>query len=385
MSRTDAPLVPTDEGLNHQITETFASVLQADRSWTEKVCLSIGAKDGSAQIGFGLGKYLNRNVMDAYAGVSRGVEQWTVRTSRQLMPEPDKSSVGVIHYEVIEPLKRIRVRLEENPVQPIAFDIELDCCEIPPFLENHEFRRQIGGYRTDNDLVRYHQVGVPRGWLLLDGQRYQINPEDWYCSRDHSWGLRYGVGIEPADIMPGIDSSQFPMNFLWSPMRLLRPDGSAYSIHHFYMKVPIPGVPKTFYGGVENPDGSRQAFTDLEPNMRYDPLNRRLLGGELVFTEQDGAKRTLGIEVISATGFHLGTGLYFGLDGHFHGEWRGPAHADGEYIADCSDPDVARRIHQIRDCLVRVSDGDAVGFANYQTIVNGEWPELGLSGADSFI
>jgi len=147
----------------------------------------------------------------------------------------------------------------------------------------------------------------------------------------------------------------------------------------------IPGVPKTFYGGVENPDGSRQAFTDLEPNMQYDPLNRRLLGGELVFTEQDGAKRTLGIEVISATGFHLGTGLYFGLDGHFHGEWRGPAHADGEYIADCSDPDVARRIHQIRDCLVRVSDGDAVGFANYQTIVNGEWPELGLSGADSFI
>ena len=37
MSRTDAPLVPTDEGLNHQITETFASVLQADRSWTREI------------------------------------------------------------------------------------------------------------------------------------------------------------------------------------------------------------------------------------------------------------------------------------------------------------------------------------------------------------
>lgn len=32
MSGTDAPLVPTDAGLNHQITETFGSVFQADRS-----------------------------------------------------------------------------------------------------------------------------------------------------------------------------------------------------------------------------------------------------------------------------------------------------------------------------------------------------------------
>ena len=145
MSRTDAPLVPSDEGMNHQITETFASVLQADRSWTEKVCLSVGAKNGSLQIGFGLGKYINRNVMDAYAGISRGVEQWTVRTSRQLSPAPDTYSVGAIHYEILEPLKRIRIRLDENPVQPIAFDVVLDCADIPPFLENHEFRRQLGG------------------------------------------------------------------------------------------------------------------------------------------------------------------------------------------------------------------------------------------------
>ena len=47
MSITDAPLVPLDEYMNHQITDTFASVSQSDRCWTEKVCLSVGAKDGS--------------------------------------------------------------------------------------------------------------------------------------------------------------------------------------------------------------------------------------------------------------------------------------------------------------------------------------------------
>src|SRR6187397_236697 len=89
---TDAelgPLVPADETFNHQITDTFATVAQSDRSWTEKVCAMACARDGSLQLGFGMGKYPNRNVLDAYAGVSRGVEQWTVRASRELGATPD--------------------------------------------------------------------------------------------------------------------------------------------------------------------------------------------------------------------------------------------------------------------------------------------------------
>ena len=35
---TLGPLVPADETFNHQITDTFATVSQSDRSWTEKVC-----------------------------------------------------------------------------------------------------------------------------------------------------------------------------------------------------------------------------------------------------------------------------------------------------------------------------------------------------------
>ena len=45
---------------------------------------------------------------------------------------------------------------------------------------------------------------------------------------------------------------------------------------------------------------------------------------------------------IGDTGFHLGAGLYFGFQGHHHGEWRGELHVDGERIADCTDPAVAR-------------------------------------------
>src|ERR1700747_1009526 len=75
-------LLPTDELLSHQIVETFATVAESDLSWTEKIWVSIPRKDGSLQIDFGLGRYQNRNVMDGFAGISRGNEQWTVRARR---------------------------------------------------------------------------------------------------------------------------------------------------------------------------------------------------------------------------------------------------------------------------------------------------------------
>ena len=94
----------------------------------------------------------------------------------------------------------------------------------------------------------------------------------------------------------------------------------------------------------------------------------------------DGSARPLTGEVMGDTGVHLGAGLYFGYDGHHHGEWRGELHVDGEHIADCSTPENARRLHQIRDTTVRVTDpvGGATGWGNCQPIASGPWPDLGL-------
>jgi len=105
----------------------------------------------------------------------------------------------------------------------------------------------------------------------------------------------------------------------------------------------------------------------------------------LHFINQDDSVRTLEIEVLGRTGFHLGAGLYFGYQGYHHGSWRGEKHVEGEYIRDCSVYETAKSLHQIRDCIVRIRDGDVIGYANYQTIINGEWPELGLTAADSFL
>ena len=102
--RDIGPLRGADEGLNHQIVDTFATVAESDYAWTEKIWVSIARTDGSVQVDFGLGKYHNRGIIDGFGGVSRGREQWTVRGSRELRSAPEETAVGPIVYEVVEPL-----------------------------------------------------------------------------------------------------------------------------------------------------------------------------------------------------------------------------------------------------------------------------------------
>jgi hypothetical protein len=139
-------------------------------------------------------------------------------------------------------------------------------------------------------------------------------------------------------------------------------------------------------GHIEHVDGRVERMADIRPDLAYDPGNRRLLGGAVAATMEDGSERRFRLEVPTATGFHLGAGLYFGWQGHHHGEWRGELHVDGERIEDCSRPETARELHQLRDTFVVVRDLDsgAEGRGNCQPMVTGDHPHLGLSGDTSF-
>lgn len=373
-------LLDADEQLTHQVADTFAIVGTSDPSWTEKICAMAMARDGSVQLGFGLGKYTNRNVMDGYAAVSRGPEQITVRASRRLSPQPETTSVGPIHYEILEPRRAIRFRLEPNECQPIAFDWTFEAA-IPPAIEDRTHMRTQ--YRTSADLVRYHQIGVASGWVEVDGERVELDPDSWVSTRDHSWGVRHDVGVPPVDVEGAGSSIPKGVSFMmiWSPSLLERADGSRYGLHLHFIRFQVPGHQQmTVIAGVEHPDGRRERIVALDPQLRFDPVNRRLLGGSIVATMEDGSERPITIEVLSDTGVHLGAGLYFGFDGHHHGEFRGALHVDGERIPDCRLPDVARRLHQIRDTPVRVHDpvGGGTGWGNCQPMAVGPWPELGL-------
>jgi len=375
-------LVGRDELLNHQIVDTFATVGQSDLSWTEKLWMPTSRKDGSLQIDVGMGRYQNRDVIDAFAGISRGKEQWTVRTSRELSLDPSADTVGPIKYEVIEPLKKIRWSLDANDVIPLRFDITFDSVH-PAFFEDRHIQRDEQSFRIVSNVIRYHQAGVPSGWVEIEGKREELNTDDWFCWRDHSWGVRLDVGAQPTDLRPARDfgerkfeDSKFLLN--WSPILLRRPDGTYYE-YHFYLQIRDDDV--FYFSGYRNhADGKQERIARARPELRYVDETRRLIGGRIHFDMLSGETATVEIEVQGESGFYLGPALYLGFDGRKHGNWRGENNIDGEQIPDMTAADVAKRLGSgVRDTIIRAKEGDASGYGLFEPIVFGEWPGLEIA------
>ena len=232
------------------------------------------------------------------------------------------------------------------------------------------------GFRVGSDLVRYHHIGLASGWVEVEGTRTEISPDTWVSTRDHSWGVRYDVGLPPQDLEPRDPLAGLSFRMIWSPIAMQRPDGSRYGLFLHYQIVQGTGLHlqagRDGRGRAARRDG-RALRRPRAASSRFDPANRRLRGGTIEARTADGKVRTLEVEVVSDTGFHLGAGLYFGFDGHHHGEWRGDLVVDGEHIPDCTDPATARRLHQIRDTVVHVVDpvGGGEGWGNCQPIITG--------------
>lgn len=382
MTGSIGPLLAADEDFNHQVIETFASVGQSDPAWTEKVCGMAAAKDGSLQIGFGFGKYTNRNVVDAYAGIARGKEQWVVRGSRSLNSDPETVDVGPIHYDILEPLQSVRIWLEPNDAQPIAFDLTFHAT-VPCTVEDREDRRDLHGFRKSTDQIRYHQSGEASGWLEIDGTRHVITPDTWVSTRDKSWGIRPQVGMPMPDVEPDMHGMIPQALAVWNPIVFERDDGSKYAFHHYFLQFSGTGfMHRRVQGGIETADGKSPSVVDMTPELSFDSPSKRLQGGVFNFTMDDGSARPMTFTKLSETGFYLGAGHYHGGDGHYHGSWRGQLNVDGDYVSDASTPEVIARYKQFRDCMIRVEDpvGGGIGFGNCQTYVHGAWPGFGLSG-----
>ncbi len=366
-----------DEGLNHQIADTFATVAESDLAWTEKIWGSLARIDGSLQVDLGIGKYHNRGIIDGFAGVSRGREQWTVRGSRELHTAPEEASIGAIHYEIIDALKQVRFRLEPNDVQPISFDLTMTAVTPPFFEERNLVRNRLTG-RIDVNVIRYHQGGWVSGTVTVDGETHEVRPDEWFGFRDHSWGIRQAVGNPPSDLMSPATPARTTSSrgaMKWSPSFFRRPDGTYYETAIFLTE----GAWDYSSAYLNDGDGRQEHVRAVEPRISYDPRTRFVKGGELRLTMDSGDVRVIEVEALGDSGFFLRTAGYGQWAGHIHGAWQGPLHVDGEYIADCWDDEHLRSLGQFRDTPIRVREGDAVGYGIMESIIGGVWPELGLT------
>ena len=385
MIPTIAALTGADEFFNHQIVNTFAAVASPERAWTEKAWFTLMRKDGSLQASFGLGKYANRNIVDGFAGVQIGTRQMTVRASRLLSSAPDEMGVGPLGYAVVKPLEAIRLTLAENSAVPLRFELTFHA-NMPGFFENRDVVIHVG--RAASDVIRFHQAGTVSGWIEIEGERHEVNPDEWYGFRDRSWGVREHVGLDPADLAPvsghgvsGGNKAGSAFHFNWLVSKIDRADGSSYDLAYYFREFGGEGPPAYFSGYINESDGRQIPILHLYPEIDYRASDRGAMRGTVTAIIAGRGKsveeRVFEIEAINPEmGFRLLPGMYGEWKGQTHGSYKGEAFLDGETIEDVNNPDKLAETYrwQIRDRPVRITEGANSGYGDMESIILGDYP-----------
>jgi hypothetical protein len=188
-------LTDLDETLHHQAPLTFDHVHSTDHRFYDRQLMGAFHPEGKAGFLAGISIFKNMNVMEGFViAQSHGSRQYNVRFSRQLRPFTANSStnIGPLRLQVIEPYKLLKFSLESGDY-PVALDFSFRSV-LPPRMESPHTGRLDG--RMHTDYLRYHQFGSSAGTVEINGEPF--NMDSWFAWRDHSWGVRPGVGgFEP--------------------------------------------------------------------------------------------------------------------------------------------------------------------------------------------
>ena len=346
-------LTAQDDLIGHQLPTTYDHVGTSDPAWMERLWYTGHPKSGELIFDIGLGYHPNRNVMDAFAGVTVGNIQTNVRASRRLRPNPLDTTVGPIKIEVLEGLKRHRLSLAENE-SGLSFDLEF-LGTMNAHEEEPHFRRRQG--RVTEHMARGQQLGAYRGWLEADGKRYDITPEDWLGQRDHSWGVRAEMRTDethpPLTFYP-------PFFYAWTTVQF-----ATRGLHVFF-KERAPGDPIYISGeevgplGTRADPGRRMVGVSHEVDFAPDPHGQQVRGAEFEVSWDDGTRKLLKIRTLPAR-YYLKGGLYGGLNGWFHGDDKGKLHVEHDRW-NLEDPAIRKLVRTICDHVIEVRDGDEVGY-----------------------
>jgi len=212
---------------------------------------------------------------------------------------------------------------------------------------------------------------------------FAIKPDEWIGFRDRSWGIRENVGTELSDLPTGItvssDRISHDYHFNWFVSQMTRPDGSKYDLS-YYFRESRRGL-DYLSGHIHEADGSHQNILQVYPELNYRKGDNAVMSGIIyVLLHGEGrntVERVFEVEALNPEmGFRLNPAMYGAWKGQLHGSFKGADFLDGECIDDVNNPEklAGNRRWEIRDRPLRIREGDAVGYANIESMVIGDWP-----------
>ena len=269
-------LTRADDWPIHQTPEPIACPT-GERNFYDRYFFNGYSREAGDDRMFGLafGAYPQLGVVDAAFSWMADGRQASLFASRWLRHERMALDVGPIAIEVVEPLRRLRVRVDA-PDRGVRADLLFAGRHFP--VEEPRFTRRVGA-RLLLDYTRLTQNGAYEGWVEMDGARAEVS--GWTGTRDRSWGVRPVGARDPQAPAP----AQAPQFFwLWSPCAF--PDGDLF----FHTNDDEHGRPWNRRAVWTTGEGER-TFETAEMMLRWRPGTRAAAdatlslggGGEVAF------------------------------------------------------------------------------------------------------
>ena len=147
-------LGPMDEFPVHQIPQPIAWPGSSDRNFYDRSYFNAHDRTGDIFLITGIGYYPNLGVKDAFLLVRRGDTQTAVHLSDAIDQDRLNQNVGGYRVEVIEPLHKLRIVLDET--EGIAADLTWNGLFDVVQEQRHILR---AGNRVTLDAQRFAQLG----------------------------------------------------------------------------------------------------------------------------------------------------------------------------------------------------------------------------------
>lgn len=356
----------------HQTPEPLAHPATSDRNVYDRTWFNGYAPDGSYYFGIGMAVYPHRGILDcAFSVVQPGQRQHCFFGSRRAPAERTDMSVGPFRLEVVEPMRRTRVILDDN-----KSGISCDLTFSTRTASIQEARQTLwSGSRRTMDATRFDQFGRWSG--VVRHPEGEIVVDDKVClgTKDRSWGVR-GVGEPEQGGAPRMPSGAF---FLWAPLFW-----DDHITHAIFFDGPRgealvrEGITAPLYTSEDKvpavEDGLDQRMATARHRIAYVPGTRLAASAEIDLVDMDGGTRTITLDPI----------LKFQMKGlgYFHPEW-GQGMWKGELAlgGESFDP---RQLNMLApenihvQQIVRASDGARKGVGVLEQVCIGPYAPSGF-------
>ncbi len=377
-------LTDLDETLMHQVSLPFEYAQTSDHRFYDRYYISTFAPDGRFALINGMGVYKNMNVMDGFAATRSGVFQRNRRFSRALRPNLPgmRMELGPLRAEILEPFKKARYVCEADG-DADSYDLTFDAF-LPPHLENHHVSRGDG--RLHTDYWRQSQLGHVNGSLRIGGETVKV--ENWFMWRDHSWGVRPGVGgFEPTTGMRAAGSLP----------SAARAGGLGMIIFGVAAATPSTGCifqlqenehGQAYYldGNIAAPGQAPSEIVSIEHDVVFQPGSRLYKSAQFRLKTADGRDIEVATEAVGTAWTMRGAGYDSGYaDGKGMGVYRSEAVVEECDIYDLSQgdevimPNGERVVPRHRERNARITINGEPGCAHAVIMAVGRNKKYGLA------